>query len=111
MKRLLLAIAVVCFVMACEKPSDEKPGPGPDTTPKLTLTSEPTVSMGAEGGIVTITYTLENPVDGGEISASAEESVNWISDFNSETEGSVSCSVSSNDGDARQALVTVCYRD
>ena len=65
--------------------------------------------MGAEGGIVTITYTLENPVDGGEISASAEESVNWISDFNSETEGSVSCSVSSNDGDARQALVTVCY--
>ena len=120
MKRLLLAIAVVCFVMACEKPSDEKPGPGPDdgtdttevtvpTTPKLTLTSEPTVSMGAEGGIVTITYTLENPVDGGEISASAEESVNWISDFNSETEGSVSCSVSPNDGDARQALVTVCY--
>lgn len=120
MKRLLLAIAVVCFVMACEKPSNEKPGPGPDdgtdttevtvpTTPKLTLTSEPTVSMGAEGGIVTITYTLENPVDGGEISASAEESVNWISDFNSETEGSVSCSVSSNDGDARQALVTVCY--
>ena len=65
--------------------------------------------MGAEGGIVTITYTLENPVDGGEISASAEESVNWISDFSSETEGSVSCSVSPNDGDARQALVTVCY--
>ena len=65
--------------------------------------------MGAEGGIVTITYTLENPVDGGEISASAEESVNWISDFNSETEGSVSCSVSPNDGDARQASVTVCY--
>lgn len=120
MKKLLLALAVGCFVMACEKPSNEKPGPGPDdgndttdvtdpTEPVLTLTSESSVSVDAKGGQVTITYTLENPAEDGEISASAAEGGDWCSDFNTDTEGQVTFNVAANDGEARNTVVTVAY--
>lgn len=120
MKKLLLALAVGCFVMACEKPSNEKPGPGPDdgndttdvtdpTEPVLTLTSESSVSVDAKGGQVTITYTLENPAEDGEISASAAGGGDWCSDFNTDTEGQVTFNVAANDGEARNTVVTVAY--
>lgn len=114
MKKVLLALAACMFMFACEKPeSDEPVTPGGDDSttveiPVLTLTSQSEVSVGAEGTEVTITYTLENPAENGEISAAAE-GIDWCTDFNCETEGEVTFTVAKNEGDAREAEITVTY--
>lgn len=93
---------------ACNK--DEEPQPDPEVeVPELTLTSASEVSVGFEGDVVTITYTLENPAENGEITAAASEGADWCSDFNCDTEGQVTFTVAANDGDARSCDVTVTY--
>lgn len=111
-----LAAAAVMFT-ACEKPENDDPvnpdNPGGgDTTvvtdaPKLTLTSESQMQIGKDGGQLAITYTLENPVADGQLSAGSD--ADWCSDFNYDTEGEVSFTVSPNEGEERQAAVTVTY--
>ena len=107
MKKLLLALAVCCFLFACDK--NEKQPEEPAETPELTLTSESEVNVGADGDEVTITYTLANPAEGGEISASAAEGGDWCDGFNCDTDGQVTFTVAANEGDARETVVTVTY--
>lgn len=112
MKKFLLAAAVCCFMFsACNK--HEEPQPEPETpevkVPELTLTSASEVSVGFEGDVVTITYTLDNPAENGEITASASEGADWCSDFNCDTDGQVTFTVAANDGDERSCDVTVTY--
>ena len=107
MKKLLLALAVCCFLFACDK--NEKQPEEPTEAPELTLTSESEVNVSAEGGEVTITYTLANPAENGGISAQAEDGAEWCDGFNCDTDGQVTFTVAANDGDARQTVVTVTY--
>lgn len=107
MKKLLLALAACCFLFACDK--NEKQPEEPTEAPELTLTSESEVNVSAEGGEVTITYTLANPAEGGEISASAAEGGDWCDGFNCDTDGQVTFTVAANEGDARETVVTVTY--
>lgn len=107
MKKLLLALAACCFLFACDK--NEKQPEEPTEAPELTLTSESEVNVSAEGGEVTITYTLANPAENGGISAQAEDGAEWCDGFNCDTDGQVTFTVAANDGDAREAVVTVTY--
>ena len=107
MKKLLLALAACCFLFACDK--NEKQPEEPTEAPELTLTSESEVNVGADGDEVTITYTLANPAEGGEISASAAEGGDWCDGFNCDTDGQVTFTVAANEGDARETVVTVTY--
>ena len=106
MKKLLLALAACCVMFACDKKEKE---PEPAETPELTLTSESEVNVGADGDEVTITYTLANPAEGGEISASAAEGGDWCDGFNCDTDGQVTFTVAANEDDARETVVTVTY--
>ena len=69
----LLALPLVFAACDGDEPIEEP------KAPVLALTSEATLNFGASGGEATVTYTLENPVEGQEITATAD--VNWISDF------------------------------
>ena len=91
-KLFLLLLALPLAFMACETPvTPEQPGQetpenpdtpdNPDPTPSepvLTLTSENALQYGPEGGEGTITYTIENPTEGTELTAVATEE--WITD-------------------------------
>ena len=107
MKKLLLALAVCCFLFACDK--NEKQPEEPAEAPELTLTSESVVNVPADGDEVTITYTLANPAENGDISAKAADGGDWCDGFNCDTDGQVTFTVAANEGDARETVVTVTY--
>ena len=107
MKKLLLALAVCCFLFACDK--NEKQPEEPAEAPELTLTSESVVNVPADGDEVTITYTLANPAENGDISAKAADGAEWCDGFDCDTDGQVTFTVAANDGDARETVVTVTY--
>lgn len=111
MKRYLtlLAMAAVAF-MACD-PEQHTPEPQPEPKPEVKpvvfeLTSDAAISFGAEGGNGTITYTLENPVEGVEVTATCE--AEWVSDL---TAGeNVTFTVPANEStENRNATITVSY--
>ena len=118
MKKLFyLLLALPMMLAACEEaPVNEPTGPntpdgpdGPDVPvveePKLTLTSETTLSFSEEGGEGVITYTLENKKEDVELSATCE--AEWVSaPVVGET---ITFTVSANDGEARQTKVVVAY--
>ena len=107
MKKLLLALAACCFLFACDK--NEKQPEEPAEAPELTLTSESVVNVPADGDEVTITYTLANPAENGDISAKAADGGDWCDGFNCDTDGQVTFTVAANEGDARETVVTVTY--
>ena len=74
--------------------------------PALVITSENPMEIGMNGGIGTITYTIENPVQGVELTASAN--VNWISQVTVQSE-KIIFQVAANTGDAREATITATY--
>lgn len=75
MKKILFLMAALLGVVACdtEKPAPE---PTPDAEAVLTLTSEDSLWVEAEGGTGEITYTLENAKSG--VILEAVSSVEWI---------------------------------
>lgn len=73
----------------------------------LDITSPAVVTVAAEGGVLTLTYTVLNPVGGGEVSA--ESSAAWIGGFDLSAEGEISYEVEANTGDERSAAITVSY--
>lgn len=100
---LLLALPIM-FV-ACEEEPDTKPTP---QAPKLTLTSSSEIFIQAEGGEGSITYTLENPVEGTELTAVAD--VDWIKNIT--VAEAITFTVAQNEKAAlRSGVVTVAYGD
>lgn len=96
-----LLLALPMMFVACE----EEPQPVTPASPKLTLTSEESAFINAEGGEGTITYTLENAVEGTELSATAD--VEWISVTTGET---ITYNVAANEDTAlRTGVITVAY--
>ena len=74
--------------------------------PALVITSENPMEFDMDGGIGTITYTIENPIPGVELTANAN--VNWISQVTVQSE-KIIFQVAANTGDAREATITATY--
>ena len=100
---LLLVTLAVVGVVACtvDNPVDE-----PQAESKLTLSSEATLEFGAEGGEGVIEYTLENSVEGVELTAECDAA--WVVDL---TVGeAVTFVVEANEAEeARQTQIVVAY--
>ena len=86
LNKLFLLLACALTFAACEPVEPEQPTPDqpnqeqPEAKePVLTLTSENSLQFGAEGGEATITYTLENAVEGTELTATT--TAEWITDI------------------------------
>lgn len=102
-----LLLALPMMFVACEEETPVQPGPGPDEpkAPVLTLTSDSSVYVQATGGEGEITYTLENAVEGTEVTATAD--VEWISVTAGET---IAYTVAANDNPTlRSGVITVAY--
>ena len=74
--------------------------------PALVITSENPMEFDMDGGIGTITYTIENPIPGVELTANAN--ANWISQVTVQSE-KIIFQVAANTGDAREATITATY--
>ena len=75
--------------------------------PVLTITSGG-ITAGYEGETATITYSVENPVEG--VTATATADVDWIEDIDCSVSGEVSFAVLENTEEAlRQGNVTIVY--
>lgn len=64
------------------------------------------VTVEAEGGAQSVAYTLENPVEGAELGATAN--VDWISEVAAQ-DGTLSFTVAQNDGELRNGKITLTY--
>ncbi len=112
MKRffVMMTLCALAFV-SCDTEPAPQPQPQPDPQPEvkepvLTLTSEATLEFEAEGGEGVITYTLENAVEGTQLTASCE--VEWVTDIT--VDENVTFVVMANDNEkARQTSVKVAY--
>ena len=80
---------------------------GEAPAPVLTLTSDEEMEFAVEGGAGEITYTLENAVEGVELTAECE--AEWVADLAAGEK--VTFNVSANKGDARETKVVVAYGD
>lgn len=65
------------------------------------------VSVKAEGGNVTLKYSIKYPATGATIAAASTET--WVNTFDYKTDGEVTFAVDANEGDARTATVTLSY--
>lgn len=73
--------------------------------PVLTLTSESEIDAEADGGDFEITFTLENPAEGGELKAEADS---WIT--TTVNASSIAVKVAANESEeAREGTITVTY--
>ena len=98
-----LLLALPLAFAACE----ETPEPTPNQKEAvLTLTSDAVLNFDAEGGEAEITYTLENAVEGTELTATCE--AEWVKVAAGEK---VRVTVEANEGEAREAKVVVAYGD
>lgn len=67
------------------------------------------VSVKAEGGNVTLPYSIKYPVAGATITAASAET--WVNGFDYGTDGEISFAVDANESEARTATVTLSYPD
>ena len=99
---MLLALPLV-FAACTETP---EPEPQPEVVTELTLTSEATLNFDAKGGETEITYTLTNPVEGVQLTATCE--ADWVKAVAGEK---VRVTVAANEGEARDTKIVVAYGD
>lgn len=99
---LLLALPLV--FAACNETPDVPPTP--EAKPSLTLTSDAVLNFGAKGGEAEITYNLQNPVEGTELTVACE--ADWVEAVAGDK---VRVTVAANDGEAREAKIVVAYGD
>lgn len=110
---VLMTAAVVLLLSGCQK--EENVSPEPDPEPDVPAAGAPVITLGqellsftAEEGSYELTYAVENPVDGGKVSAGSDEG--WITAFNCDTDGVVTFTVSANEEQQeRTARITVTY--
>lgn len=102
MRKIFLAASIAALaVIGCKKV-------GSEGTPQIKPVNEDAINVPAEGGSFSVSYTLENPVEGGQISAATEQT-EWISDIDYSNVGEVSFTVAANDSETRNGSITVTY--
>lgn len=98
---LYLLFALPLMLVACEAENNDTL----DKQPVLTLTSDATLEFTAEGGQGEISYTLENAKEGTQLTA--ECVAEWVTDLTAGDK--VTFTVEANEGEAREATITVKY--
>lgn len=102
MRKIILAASLAALaVIGCNKVESE-------STPQIKPVNEDAINVPAEGGSFSVSYTLENPVEGGQISATTEQT-EWISDIDYSNIGEVTFTVAANDSETRNGSITVTY--
>lgn len=104
MKKLFyLLLALPLAFAACEP--EPAPTPEPDVKEPVLTTYQESIDFNAEGGEGTITYAVENAVEGTTVAATCE--AKWVSDITvAET---ITFTVAANEGEARETKVVVTY--
>lgn len=105
-----MMVAFAAFSLTgCEETNPDDPSDGTgDVVPVLAIEKKE-FNVDAEGKAYTVKYTVENGVEGAEVSASATGS-EWITGLDTETAGEIGFTVSSNeDSESRTGTVTVTY--
>lgn len=97
---MLAALAVV----ACNKNEETI-----TASPELEL-ADFAMTVVAAGGLQTVSYTLTDPAEDGQVSASALEGCDWISGFDTSEDGEVAFEVAANEDEtSREGGLTVTY--
>lgn len=100
----VMALGLVASISSCK--DDKKPEPKPDPAEFAVVEDE--VSVPFEGGAAQVTYTLENPVEGGVIAFQSDAV--WVNTEDLSTDGVIKFNVDPNEEKAeRTAKVTVTY--
>ncbi|MEE1168788.1 MAG: Omp28-related outer membrane protein [Alistipes sp.] len=104
MRRIYSLFALVALILsACTKTTTDAPQ---QLSPELSVDVEGVINMGAEGGTVTINYTIANPVEGLALEATTEQ--DWIG--NIAIAESVTLDVDANHTtESRVGVVTLTY--
>ena len=105
-----MMVAFAAFSLTgCEETNPDDPSDGTgDVVPVLAIEKKE-FNVDAEGKAYTVKYTVENGVEGAEVSASATGS-GWITGLDTETAGEIGFTVTSNEGsESRTGTVTVTY--
>ena len=105
-----MMVAFAAFSLTgCEETNPDDPSDGTgDVVPVLAIEKDE-INVDAEGKAYTVKYTVENGVEGAEVSASATGS-EWITGLDTETAGEIGFTVTSNeDSESRTGTVTVTY--
>lgn len=89
-------------VKQAQKTEEPKP-----TAPAIVITSENPMEFEMNGGIGTIKYTIENPVQGVELTASAN--VDWISQVTVQSEKIIFQVLANEVEEAREGKITLTY--
>ena len=79
---------------------------GKKATPEIVITSGETMEFGQDQAVGTIEYTIENPIQNVDVTASAN--VAWISQVTVKTE-TIVFQVAANKGEAREGVITITY--
>ena len=102
MKRFTFIVAAVFAVFGMFSCTEKLPNP------VFSSTTEGDILAAAEGGGYSLTYSIENPAENGEVAATAD--VDWIDSWNYDTDGKVSFNVQANETEEeRPAVITVTY--
>lgn len=106
-KLILLSAAVISLLVSCQKNgTDSKPE---DKEAAITITETGNIIIPYDATAASIHYSVENPAEGA--SVIPETDTDWISDFDTSVEGTVSFSVKQNDTEtSRNAILTLTYR-
>lgn len=103
--RLTLLTLVWAWLPSCQNNTEEEPQP---PTPELHLPSGSQMNLPAAGGNFSLTYRVDNPVDGQSVGAQAD--VDWIDGFGYREQGQITFEVAQNPStEARRAEITVRY--
>lgn len=103
--KIVVAYDALSFEVAVKQAAKQQEEPKP-SAPVFELTSAKTAEYTCEETIGEITYKLENPIQGVEVSVKAN--VAWISNLKA-NDGTISFLVAANDGDAREGKITAEY--
>lgn len=99
----------VCIAAAAGMLLDSCRQDEPVADPELWL-ADSVVVAGAESGVYRVGYSVTDPVDGGHITASAGDEVDWIDGFDTSDDISIMFTVAENEAEEqRTAEVTVVY--
>lgn len=106
-KNLLIAAMCLLGIVSCQKPSTDGPQNGAD--PVFKSVSQTEANLPEEGGTVTVTFEIENPVEGAQVEPVI--SVEWVT-VASVDATSVSFTVAANESvEPRETSIFVAYAD
>ena len=100
-----LVLGFIVLFTACEKGSVE------GTLNHLTITSETTIIVEAEGGNVAITYSIKSGIEGQEVSTAVINGDDAIASITHPASGVILVEVNRNNGAHRVAIIEVSYGD